>query len=304
MSNPNIRIIANNNIDRFKWDQCVQSAINSRIYASSSYLDIVAPGWSGLIWGNYEYVMPLIVKRKFGISFLMQPTFAQQHGIFPEISIEKQTFILNYLREQFKYIAIHLNSSHKLPPPKGFEVVPRKNLILKLNPDYNNISTRFSKHARRQISKAENQKLRIVTGLQARDYIGLKNLAIHNKLREKSVETLHQLIEYGYQTGLGTIYAAYNEANVLYSAAFFLNDGKRVTYLNAASSPEGKQNRSMYLILNTFIREHSGTPLILDFEGSSIPGIARFYEGFGAENEPFFYLKMNRLPIPLRWIKR
>lgn len=304
MSNSDIRFVANCDIDRTKWDRCVQSSVNSRIYANSGYLDVVSSGWYGLIWGDYEYVMPLVVKRKFGISFLMQPTFAQQHGIFPEISTEKQTIILNYLREHFKYIAIHLNSSHKLPLPQGFEVVLRKNLILKLNPDYNKISSRFSKHARRQINKAENQKLRVVTGLQARDYIGLKNLATNNKLREKSVQTLQRLIEYGYQTGSGTIYAAYNEANTLYSAAFFLNDGKRVTYLNAASSPEGKQNRSMYLILNTFIREHSGTSLILDFEGSSIPGIARFYEGFGAENEPFFCIKMNRLPIPLRWIKR
>ena len=41
-----------------------------------------------------------------------------------------------------------------------------------------------------------------------------------------------------------------------------------------------------------------------DFEGSMIPGVARFYAGFGANPETYFQLKFNRLPLPLRWIKR
>jgi len=132
----------------------------------------------------------------------------------------------------------------------------------------------------------------------------LKNLATGNKLPKPSMLTLQRLIEYGQSNGNGSIYAAYGPDNTLCSAAFFYFAGKRVLYLNAASSDEGKANSSMYQIVDQFIREHSGSALTLDFEGSSIPGIARFYSGFGAESEHYYSLKMNRLPIPLRWLKK
>jgi hypothetical protein len=35
-----------------------------------------------------------------------------------------------------------------------------------------------------------------------------------------------------------------------------------------------------------------------------IPGVARFYSGFGATAETYFQLKFNRLPLPFRWFKK
>jgi hypothetical protein len=40
--------------------------------------------------------------------------------------------------------------------------------------------------------------------------------------------------------------------------------------------------------------------MIFDFEGSSIPGVAKFYEGFGATNEPYSVIKKDNLPL---WAK-
>ncbi len=304
MNNPEISLIKNEDIDRQKWTKCVDRSSIPVIYAYPEYLDLVFPGWNGLIWGDYDFVMPLTVRRKLGMSFLLQPFFAQQHGIFPDAPFEIQTAFLNYIRDQFSYIAIHLNASHNQPFPKEFEVTVRQNMILNLNLSYDEIHSQYSKHALRLIKKAENQNVFVIKGLQTMEYIRLKDLATDNQLSKKSMRTLWKLIEYGYLSGKGTIYAAYNETNTLCSAAFFMNEGQRVVYLNAASTSEGKQNSSMYRIVDSFIRENSGSSLTLDFEGSSIPGIARFYEGFGAVQEQYYFLKINRLPIPFRWMKR
>jgi hypothetical protein len=43
--------------------------------------------------------------------------------------------------------------------------------------------------------------------------------------------------------------------------------------------------------------------MILDFEGSEIPGIARFFKSFGAEKFHYYRLKMNRLPWFIKLIK-
>ena len=304
MSNSEIRLIRNKDIDRTKWDSCVTQSAIPLVYVQSGYLDIVSPDWDALVWGDYNYIMPLVIKRKLGISFLLQPIFAQQHGIFPEAGATIQNTFLSYIRDHFRYISIHLNAGHSEPFPEEFKVEHRDNFILNLSPSYKELRSNYSKHARRLIRKADDNKVLVKRGLQTNAYIDLKNLATGNKLPQSSMQTLQRLIEYGYSSGNGTIYAAYTPDNTLCSAAFFYFATKRVLYLNAASTDEGKANSSMFKIVDQFISEHSGSGLTLDFEGSSIPGIARFYAGFGAEVEQYYCLKLNRLPIPLRWLKK
>lgn len=304
MSNPEIRFVKNMDIDQAKWDRCVSCSPISLIYVQSWYLDLTAPNWDALIWGDYIYVMPLIIKRKYGICYLTQPIFAQQHGIFPEAGPTVQNIFLNYILDTFKFITINLNSYHSEPFPDGFEVSARKNFILNLSPSFNELISNYSKHTRRQIRKAETNKVSVIKGLQSNEYIKLKNLATIDKRPKPTMQTLKQLINYGYSHGNGTIYAAYSQTNTLCAAAFFLFSGQRTIYLNAVSTDEGKDTSAMYKIVDQFIHEHAGSSLILDFEGSSIPGIARFYQGFGSELEQYYCLKMNRLPIPFRWLKK
>ena len=50
----------------------------------------------------------------------------------------------------------------------------------------------------------------------------------------------------------------------------------------------------MFLLIDHIIRQEAGKNTILDFEGSKIEGVARFYKGFGAKNHPYFILKRMR----------
>lgn len=304
MSDSEIQLIRHKDIDRAKWDSCVARSVVPLVYVRSVYLDIVSPDWDALVWGDYRYIMPLVIRRKLGISFLLQPIFAQQHGIFPEADRTMQTIFLTYIRDHFRYISIHLHAGHGEPFPRYFEVEERANFILNLNPSYEELKSNYSKHARRLIRKAEENKVLVKSGLPASAYIDLKNLVTDNKLPRPSMQTLQRLIEYGNGNGNGIVYAAYTPDRALCSAAFFYFDVKRVLYLNAASAVEGKANSSMYRIVDQFISDHAGSDLTLDFEGSSIPGIARFYSGFGAEAEQYYCMKLNRLPVPLRWFKK
>jgi hypothetical protein len=43
--------------------------------------------------------------------------------------------------------------------------------------------------------------------------------------------------------------------------------------------------------------------MVLDFEGSEIEGIARFFKSFGAEKRNYYRYKRNRLPWLLRIFK-
>src|SRR5690606_31954046 len=92
------------------WDRCIKNAPNQLIYAWSFYLDIISPGWDALVMGDYEMVMPLTGKKKWGISYLYQPAFTQQSGIFGKhIDANIITKFLNKAATQFPFIEINLN---------------------------------------------------------------------------------------------------------------------------------------------------------------------------------------------------
>lgn len=304
MNNPVIQLIKNKDIDLDRWDACVAGSKTPLLYVQSWYLDIIFPEWDALVYGDYEYVMPLAIRHKLGLPFLLQPIFAQQQGIFPEAPLAIQNHFLSQVQEKFKYIVLHLHAGHSEPFPEGFETQTRKNCILDLSASYEALKANYSKHTLRQIKKAKDNEVFIIKGIQSKDYMDLKFSLGIDKPTQPVMQTLFRLIEHGTGKGNGIIYAAYTQENVLCSAAYFLFTQRRVTYLNAVSNQEGKKVNAMHLIVDQFIREHASMPLILDFEGSVIPGVARFYEGFGAENETYYCVKCNKLPLPLRWIKK
>ena len=79
-----IKYLKHNQIDKQKWDSAIENAENGLVYALSWYLDIVSPNWDALVVGDYEQVMPVTHKRKYGIKYLIQPPFCQQLGFFSQ----------------------------------------------------------------------------------------------------------------------------------------------------------------------------------------------------------------------------
>ena len=82
--NSQVKYINHKDIDAEKWALCIENAENSRIYANIWHLDRTAIVWDALVYGDYKFVMPLPIRNKFGISYVYQPLFCQQLGIFPE----------------------------------------------------------------------------------------------------------------------------------------------------------------------------------------------------------------------------
>ena len=82
--------LRNKSIDYCRWDNCITKSHNHLTYAYSWYLDIVSPNWEALVSEDYAYIMPLPVKSRYGIPYLVQPVLTQQLGIYSKKKINER----------------------------------------------------------------------------------------------------------------------------------------------------------------------------------------------------------------------
>lgn len=300
-----LQYIKHSDIDSEKWNQCIDGAQNSRIYAYDWHLDRTAIVWDALVLGDYDFVMPLPVRRKWGINYLYQPLFSQQLGIFPVPP--KNIALLFYLEivKLFTYSSFHLNSKNpQLENVEMIEFHERKNYLLPLSEDYRTLANSYSKNTKRNLTKANKNDLHLIIGIRLEEYIEFKKKNLAVQLSRSELNSLKSLIAFGQYKGFGEIYGVYSANNELCAAVYFCQWKDRIIYMNAASNQTGKDLACMHFLIDSFIQKHATKNLILDFEGSMLPGVARFYKGFGAAPESYSHLKFNRLPLPLKWLKR
>jgi hypothetical protein len=133
----NIKYYKHKQINKKSWDACITRSINGISYAYSWYLDLACPGWDALVEGDYECVMPLPNRSKFGIRYVYPPYFIQQLGLFSTeiLSEERVHTFLQAIPSSFRYVQQNLNTFNKLKHD-GFEVKQRLTHELDLIPAY------------------------------------------------------------------------------------------------------------------------------------------------------------------------
>ena len=76
----------------------------------------------------------------------------------------------------------------------------------------------------------------------------------------------------------------------LISAAFFSNCLGRSVYLLSASNSSAREIGGNHFLIDNYIAKYKKDSLILDFEGTMIPTLGRFYASFGAEKKHYFLI--------------
>ena len=256
---------------------------------------------------DYQAVFPLTPNRKFGIAYLYQPYFTQQLGLFSrsEPSPEQLSHFIGALPAKYKYISISLNEANSFgQDSRSFR--KRQTFHLDLKPGFDRLFSNYSVNHRRNLSKSEKMKIRLETDDQSHRLIRLfrenRGQTI-GKINSKHFNILENLMDESIHRKQGRIISAFTEEGHYCAGAFFLKSFKRTIFLFSATDPQSRLNGAMFAIINRFISDHAGKEEILDFEGSDLENLARFYHGFGAISVPYSQLCLNRLPFPARWLK-
>lgn len=299
-----VKFLYRRDIDTQKWDEVIARSTAETLYPYSWYLDAAAANWSALMMDHYRFIMPLIWKRKYGLRYIYQPFYTQQLGVFSQEYVDPAVTdkMLSMLPKRYRFAHLNFNTKNLVGEVEPFRVYDRKNYILDLQHGYNVLYDSFSTNAKRNLKKAAEINPTIVKDVSIEELVAFKKENDVIRRTEKEYKWLIQLLKSIHRNGKDLIYAAKDEG-ALSAAAFFGFSKNRVIYLVSASSERGKENRSMFKIVDAFIREHAGSMLILDFEGSNIPSVARFFAGFGAKPEIYQSVSFNRLPLFLKRLK-
>jgi len=308
MSNPEIRLVTSENIDREKWDRCIANSPFGIVYAYGWYLDRICPHWDALIWGDYLYIMPLVNSKKYGISYVYQPFFTQQLGVFssfpPEPEIVNQ--FLNAIPERFRLTDMNLNLGNT-PTVDRFNIRENNTYQLNLYSGADNLRTHYNSNTKRNIQKAIQNKIRISPVTDVSRFLEFTKENLFEKspeIKQEHYVSLQKVISFALDNQQGEIYGAWDSENNLVASVFFVTANQKCIYLAASSNPEGIEKSAMFLLIDTFIQNNAGRNQVLDFEGSNISGVARFYAGFGGIPETYFSVHQNRLPWILRIFKK
>jgi hypothetical protein len=287
-------------IDENKWNACIEKAFNGNLYGYAWFLDIVADQWDALVENDYERVFPLVNKKKFGISYIYQPFFTQQLGLYSTTKLDADVLnaFIKAIPLKFKRIEINLNTLNK-SAEKEFTIISQLNHELDLIHSYDQISKGYSENLVRNIKKAEKAELSISKNIKPDDIIALFRTNRGKEighLHDKDYLRLKRIAYTAMHKGIGNIQGVYDQQNQLVAGAFFILSNNKAIFLFSGLGEEGRKAGAMPFLIDQFIRTHAGQHLTFDFDGSNDSDLARFYRSFGSKECTYQRLEINRLP--------
>lgn len=307
-----IKYVKHEQINAILWNKAVLQSKIPLLYAMYEYLDAVCDKrWDALIFNDYEAVFPLPKKVKWGIPYLIQPIFCQQLGAFGSNTNITTAAFLGKIPKYYLRVHLQMNAYFDQHPTEAERIenssslmpilaLPNKtNLTLDLNyaPSYNkDCKKNLNYLASIPIKYATNN----VTFKKAIDLYRETWGSLNPKLGNDEYQRFETAcLAVPQEAGLCFTISATKETNntLLATAIFLMTQASTETgkicihYVCAAPTKEGKSIGIMHGIIDHVIQQHLGKDVIFDFEGSSIPSVAAFYQKFGAVASDFHVLR-------------
>jgi hypothetical protein len=301
-----IIILPSDKIDTTKWDNCVRSSSNSLIYAHSFYLDAMADNWDGIIVDDYKAVMPLPWRKKFGIKYLYHPAFIQQLGLFGEINKKDIPSLFATISSFVKYGDVQWNYSNQFVH-QHLKTKPLTNFIIDLSKDYEGIKNNYSKDIHYLIKKAEKENYIYTSGNKIEFCIELYKTYYAERMPQttnKDYSNFTQLCLQLKKNNNCLVRKITTADNVLLAASLLLKDEHRLYNIINVVTEAGRKTEANRFLFDNIFKEFANQNLLFDFEGSNLPGVKKFYEKFGALDQPYYHWQFNNLPSLIKLIKK
>ncbi len=299
-----IKYIKRTVLDLEKYNTCIEKSVQSNVFAFSWYLDIVCDNWDVLVLNNYEAVMPIPLRKKYGIKYVYPPFWLLQLGVF---SLDKEQGIkpfLTVLFDKFKSVELRLNSKNlKL---ESSNLILKKMQYLSLENNYDSIYKEYKKDRKKDLKKAVNQDLTEKWNDNPEQLITLFKNNVGKRtpyIVEKDYVNLLKLINECIKNRVGEILSIYDAKNNLVASGFFLKNNDEVSILVSSTDFKNRKNGANTFLIDRAIYKYQKNFETFNFGGSSMPTIANYFLSFGGFSADYQQIKYNKLPLLLKLFK-
>jgi hypothetical protein len=295
-----VRYLKHGDIDTSRWNNAVENDATCLPYGFTWWLNAVCNGrWDGLVFDDYRAVMPLprepFSLRKPISSWarpqVQRPFFTQQCGPFGDLRPRDVTELFANLPEGLSTFVLPLTENTLATEiPDQYTSGFRTNYVLDLSPELETIRASYHKDLRRKIRKHGPATLLAADpDLVVRNY--REKIGPKAGLKAKHFTCARALIKAAISNKAGYCYQAQSEDGELLATGFFPHHRGRIINLLPVSTPIGYKREGMALLIDEVIKKHHGPGNALDFEGSDIPGIAKFFSYFGPTQRPYLTIR-------------
>lgn len=275
-------VLPSSQINPQAWNKTILNQ-GSDVYNDFYYLDATTnKNWQGIIWGDYEKVLPFYQKKKIGfIPYICMPPYIQKFdtSFLTKRDLEK---VIEHFKSKNFIVDYRLNDTKGL---EGFS--PKRNFILdKSKQNYTNLEKKFPSLLRKNMLKSE-QYLEIDDTSPISSITNfLKSNDLFNQLNKNSPWILD--FPYG-----KTLTARYKGTHEIVAVLFYILYNSIAYIIAPYSSVKGKNTQAMTGLILKLIQDDAISTI--DFEGSSIDSIAQFYAQFGAEEEVYYSMEWRKI---------
>ena len=300
-----IKYIHREHLDEEKYNQCIDSSLQSKIYAFSWYLDIVCDTWDVLVLNDYEAVMPIPWRKKYGIKYVYPPFWVLQLGVFSNEVIDENEF-LTPLFNTFKFIELRMNTHNNFELYSEFLQLKQCQKLV-FNTTYSSTLSHYRKDRKKDLQKAAAADLIEKWNDHPSNLIQLFKNNIGKRtpnIKETDYENLEKLMAICIGKKIGEILSVYDKENKLVASVFLLKHKNSITKLISSTDLNYRKNGANTFLIDRVIFKYHKDFSVFNFGGSSIKSVASFSKSFGAETEKYHQLKMNKLPKVLQLFKK
>lgn len=303
-----VKYLQHHQIDKEKWDTCIEQSPQTVIYAHAFYLDIVSPFWEAIVEeenGNYLTIMPLTWRKKYGITFLHQPIFCQQLGLFStekEVSIEKIEQFLKTVFEICSFIPRYQWNVHNTSIFKNLESIfiqqlGNKNFTfftthhLLLSQPYSLLYQNYSRDRKMNLKRAGKARLEIIESEDIEPLLAMFKKDIAQNLQKGVASNAYELFRKIFHAlkvrKWCKLFYTKNTKGEIGAGALFVFYQNQIIYLFNACYQEARKENGRTLLIDHIIQSYANSNYIFDFESPEIDQIAYFYKSFGAQEIPY-----------------
>lgn len=300
-----IKRISRKNLNIEKYDTCIAQSLQSKIFGFSWYLDIVADNWDIYVLNDYEAVMPVPWRKKYGIKYVYQPLWTLQLGFFSLEKEDENEFLIK-LFDDFKYVDLRMNPKNYSSLFTGF-AKEKTMQIISLENSYEEILKNYNRNRRRELTKAKKHDLVERWNESPEKLLTLFKENVGKRvqhIKTKEYQQLLQLMRVCIDKKLGELLCILDKNNKLVSAGFFLNHQQKITELVCSSDFSNRENGANTFMNDRAIFKYQSKFKLFDFGGSSMKNIRKYYLSFGAIDEKYQSIHCNKLPKFVRFFKQ